>query len=54
MGPGILGDMFDFNRDGRLDAFEQAAELSFLTEMTKEEEEPDLFDDDYDDDEDNY
>ena len=57
MGPGILGDMFDFNRDGRLDSFEQAAELSFLTEVTREEiqDSPDedfLDDIDYDIDED--
>ena len=34
---GILGDMFDFNRDGELDSFEQAAELAFLSSMTDDE-----------------
>lgn len=27
---GIFGDMFDFNGDGNLDAFEQAMELDFI------------------------
>lgn len=35
---GIFGDLFDFNRDGKLDAFEQAAEFSFLNELMDEEE----------------
>ena len=30
---GILGDMFDLNNDGNLDAFE----LMFLDQLTKEE-----------------
>ena len=34
---GILGDLFDFNRDGKLDSFEQAAELAFLFSMTETE-----------------
>lgn len=43
--------MFDFNHDGRLDSFERAAELQFIDEIMKEEEEPDVFGDvglDYD------
>ena len=28
--PGILGGMFDFNKDGKLDMFESAAECQFL------------------------
>ena len=32
---GILGSMFDFNHDGKLDGFEQAAEFSFLSAMTE-------------------
>ena len=34
---GILGGMFDFDGNGRLDAFEQAAEFAFLSEMFDEE-----------------
>ena len=34
---GIFGDMFDFNNDGNLDAFEQGMEFMFLAELTKEE-----------------
>lgn len=33
---GLLGDMFDFNHDGNMGAFEQAMELSFITEVEKE------------------
>lgn len=35
---GIFGDMFDFNHDGKLDTFEQAAEFTFLMNMMEEEE----------------
>ena len=34
---GIFGDMFDFNNDGNLDAFEQGLEFMFLDGLTKEE-----------------
>ena len=34
---GIFGDMFDFNSDGSLDAFEQGLEFMFIDEITKEE-----------------
>ena len=37
--------MFDFNRNGRLDAFERAAQFQFMNEMMKSGE-SDLFDDD--------
>ena len=37
--------MFDFNRDGRLDAFERAAQFQFMDEMLKNGE-SDSFDDD--------
>ena len=33
---GIFGDMFDFNNDGNLDAFEQGLEFMFINELTKE------------------
>lgn len=34
---GIFDDVFDFNNDGNLDAFEQGLEFMFLDELTKEE-----------------
>ena len=37
--------MFDFNRDGHLDAFERAAQFQFMDEMMKNGE-SDSFDDD--------
>ena len=37
--------MFDFNRDGRLDTFERAAQFQFMDNMMKSGE-SDLFDDD--------
>ena len=37
MSKGIFGDMFDFNNDGNLDAFEQGMEFMFLDQLTKEE-----------------
>ena len=37
MTSGIFGDMFDFNNDGNLDAFEQGLEFMFLDELIKEE-----------------
>ena len=30
---GIFGSIFDFNHDGKMDSFEQAAEFGFLTDM---------------------
>ena len=41
---GIFGDMFDFNNDGNLDAFEQGLEFMVLDQLTKEESD-DLDDD---------
>lgn len=35
---GIFGDLFDFNGDGRLDGFEQAADLGFLAFLMEEGE----------------
>ena len=37
MTTGIFGDMFDFNNDGNLDAFEQGLEFMLLDELTKDE-----------------
>ena len=34
---GPFDDMFDFNRDGKLDSWERGAEFHFLDEMEKEE-----------------
>ena len=36
---GLFGDLFDFNHDGKMSAFERAAEMSFLHEMISEEKE---------------
>ena len=41
--------MFDFNRNGRLDTFERAAQFQFMDEMMKHEE-TDSFDDDNEED----
>ena len=30
---GFFGNLFDFDRDGKLDALEKAAELSFLSHV---------------------
>ena len=35
---GILGSLFDFNNDGKLDAFEKAAELGMLMQIIESEE----------------
>ena len=35
---GILGDLFDFNNDGKLDAFEKAAELGLIMQIMESEE----------------
>ena len=35
---GIFGGLFDFNHDGKMNAFERAAEFAFLDEMIQEEE----------------
>ena len=55
MSKGIFGSMFDFNRDGKLNAAEQAAEFMFLQSLTEEEcddagDDVDFFDDDDEDD----
>lgn len=33
---GIFGNMFDMNRDGKMDAFERAMELNFLQSLEDE------------------
>ena len=56
---GIFGNLFDFNRNGKIDPAEQAIEFAVLDEMMEEEEQEeeeaysieelddfDLFDDD--------
>ena len=35
---GILGSLFDFNNDGKLDTFEKAAELGMLMQIIESEE----------------
>ena len=39
--PGILGGIFDFNKDGKLDVFESAAECQFLNEIMSEDKDSD-------------
>ena len=39
---GLFGDMFDFDRNGELDAFERAMEFQFLEEMINDEEPTEL------------
>ena len=36
---GIFGNMFDFNRDGELSAFERAAEFQFFHDVILAEDE---------------
>ena len=48
---GIFGNLFDFNGDGELDAFEKAAELGAIMQMIEEEETDES---DYDDNEDEF
>lgn len=33
---GIFGNMFDFNKDGKIDGFERAMEFMFIEEMVKD------------------
>ena len=35
---GIFGELFDFNNDGKLDAFEKAAEFGAFMQMIESEE----------------
>ena len=49
MSKGLFGGMFDFNRDGKLDGLERAAEFAFLNSMFEEED-----DDDSDEEEDDF
>ena len=35
---GIFGDLFDFNHDGKMDAFEKAAEFGAFMQMVESEE----------------
>lgn len=45
---GFFGGLFDFNDDGKLDAFERAADFAMFMEVTKEDSDSD--DDSSDDD----
>jgi len=36
MSPGLFGDLFDLDHDGRLDSSEEAMELGFLSMMEKD------------------
>ena len=45
---GIFGDLFDFNNDGKLDAFEKAAEFGAFMEMIDSEDDESEAEDDED------
>ncbi len=45
MNNGFFGDMFDFDGDGKLDAFERAADFAAFVEMTSSDSEDDEEDD---------
>jgi len=49
MSSGIFGGLFDFNGDGKMSAFESAAELQFLHDVVLADEEGDETDFDLDD-----
>lgn len=49
---GAFDEMFDFNRDGELDAGERAAEYQFMEEMLESDHDDDS--DDYDSDDSDY
>lgn len=49
---GIFGNMFDRNRDGKLDRFERAMEYAFLEDLEREESSSYDDEEDYEDDED--
>lgn len=34
---GLFGGLFDFNHDGKLDAFERATEISFIADIMEED-----------------
>ncbi len=46
---GFLGKLFDFNHDGKLDAFERAAEADFLDTMQDDDDHEGMSADDGDD-----
>ena len=52
MDKGFFGDMFDFNRDGKLDSFESAADFAAFVNMMGEndDDDDDEYEDEYEDD----
>ncbi len=38
MGKGLFGGMFDFNHDGKMNAFERAAEFQFFNDVVMADE----------------
>ena len=38
MGKGLFGGLFDFNHDGKMDSFEQAAEFQFFNDVVLADE----------------
>ena len=53
--PGLFGDMFDFNHDGKLDSFECGAEFMFFNDVVmKDSDDDEEYDDDDDDSDSEY
>ena len=50
--PGIFGDLFDFDGDGKLDCVEQAAELITFEKMMNDNDSDDDFSDELSDEDD--
>lgn len=51
MGKGFFGSMFDFSRDGKLDAFERAADFMAFEQMMSDDDTDESDDLDFGDDE---
>ena len=47
---GFFGKLFDLDGDGKMNAFEMAADYALFNELMDKDEDSDDFDDDFDDD----
>ncbi len=52
--PGIFGDLFDFDGDGKLDCVEQAAEFILFDKMMNKDDSLSEFDDERDGDDEDF
>ena len=48
--PGLFGDMFDLNHDGKLDSFERGAEFMFFNDVVMKDTDKESESDDEDSD----